>query len=173
MPWHFLINVKKHAMALKRLKNTSLEYFLLRYETFICYLRSWRGGSRPPSSCRVSSVGFHWRQRSWCCSSPRTPSCGEWGAKRQRRVCGSDWAWLVHDVLVVTPVVQAVEADPVGTEGAVKTSLRCHTEVNEMKWNDWRIKSWSKSGYCCKLIKRKTYRQKKHILNLFNVVTNW
>lgn len=106
--------------------------FLLWYQGCIRYLRSWCWRRRPPSSCRVSTVGFHWRRRSWRCSSPSTPPCWE-ELDVSAGFVFSDCAAHVHDILVVNPVVQAVEVDPVGTERAKKTSLRSHAQAMKKK----------------------------------------
>lgn len=55
------------------------------------------------------------------------------GERDVSELCVSDCATRVHDVLFESPVVQAVEVDSVGTEGAVEASLWSHTETRKMK----------------------------------------
>lgn len=79
-------------VSLSPLKNCNANfscfcYFLLWYKSCICYLRRWCWRSRPPSSCHVSSVGFHWRHRSWRCSSPNTLSCWEESWRWEPALC--------------------------------------------------------------------------------------
>lgn len=59
------------------------------------------------------------------------------GAWRECRLCVSDCAAHVQDILVVTPMVQAVEVNLVGTERAKKTSLQ--DTQGQGKLNYWRI----------------------------------